>query len=129
MERVDALLVGEVDDAVESVVLDELERGIHLVWAVVGGVELLAASDVAVHDGGAAQRGGGLGRGLAGLDDEPEHRRVDEAQRLAHPAEVEGLGGAGARGRHHDEQLAPLVLFRQVGPGGGRGRGRKGRRG
>jgi len=104
--------VGEVDDAVEAVVLDELERGIHLVRAeVVGGrVEPVAAADVAVHDGGAAQRGGGLGRGLAGLDDDPEHGRVDEAQRLAHPAEVVRLRGAGARGRDDDEQLLPAVI-------------------
>lgn len=113
LEGVDALLVGEVDDAVEAVVLDELKRGIHLVRAQVerggrGGVELVAASDVSVHDGGAAQRGGGLGRGLAGLDDEPEHGRVDEAQRLAHPAEVVRLRGAGPRRRHDDEQLLPV---------------------
>lgn len=57
VEGVDALLVGEIDNAVEAVVLDELERGIHLVRPeaerVIGGVELVAASDVAVHDGGA----------------------------------------------------------------------------
>lgn len=105
--------MGEVDDAVESVVLDELERCIHLVRAEVdgggvGGVELIAAPDVPVHDGGASQRGGGLGRGLACLDDDPEHGRVDEAQRLAHPAEVVCLRGAGARGRDDDEQLLPV---------------------
>jgi hypothetical protein len=111
LERVDALLVGEVDDAVESVVLDELERGIHLVRAEVGGgggVELVAAADVAVHDGGASQRGGGLGRGLAGLDDDPEHGRIDEAEGLAQPVEVVGLRGAGVRGRDDDEQLLPV---------------------
>jgi hypothetical protein len=96
MERVDVLLVCEVDDAVVSVVLDELERGIHLVRAVVNGgrrriVELVAAPDVAVDDGGAAQGGGRLRRGLACLDNDPEQRWLDEAQRLAHPGEVEGM--------------------------------------
>jgi hypothetical protein len=109
MERVDVLLVCEVDDAVESVVLDELERGIHMVWAVVNGgrrsVELVAAPDVAVDDGGAAQGGGSLRRGFACLDNDPEQRWLDEAQRLAHPGEVEGMRSAGARGRDDDEQL------------------------
>jgi len=31
VEGVDALLVGEINNAIEAVVLDELERGIHLV--------------------------------------------------------------------------------------------------
>jgi hypothetical protein len=113
VEGVDALLVGEIDNGVEAVVLEELERGVHLVRAEAervgvaggGGVELVAAADVAVHDGGPPQRGGGLGRGVAGLDDEPEQRRVDEAQRVAQPAEVVRLRGARARGRDDDEQL------------------------
>lgn len=117
LQGVDALLVGEVDDAVEAVVLHDLQSGIHLVRAVVdggvgvaGGGELVAAADVAVHDGGAAQRVGGLRGGLAGLDDDPEHGRAREAQRLAHPAEVVGLRRPGARGRDHDEQLVAVVL-------------------
>lgn len=114
VEGVDALLVGEIDNGVDAVVLEELERGVHLVRAEAeragvaggGGVELVAAADVAVHDGGPPQRGGGLGRGVAGLDDEPEQGRVDEAQRVAQPAEVVRLRGARARGRDDDEQLA-----------------------
>jgi hypothetical protein len=75
----------------------------------------------------------------AGLDDEPEQRRADEAQRVGHPAEVEGLRGAGARGGDDDEELIMIVgavlvlLFRRVGKvdggrggsGGGEGRGRQ----
>lgn len=76
----------------------------------VGGSELVAAADVAVHDGGPAERRGGLGGGLAGLDDHPEDRRVDEAQRLGHPAEVVGLRRPGARGRDDDEQLIVAMV-------------------
>jgi hypothetical protein len=45
----------------------------------------------------------------AGLDDEPEQRRADEAQRVGHPAEVEGLRGAGARGGDDDEELIMII--------------------
>jgi hypothetical protein len=41
-----------------------------------GGVELLAAADVAMHDGGVAQREGSLGGGLDGLENDQEHGRA-----------------------------------------------------
>jgi hypothetical protein len=88
-------------------------------------VELVAAPDVAVDDGGAAQGGGSLRRGLACLDNDPEQRWLDEAQHLAHPGEVEGMRGAGARGRDDDEQLVWVGGEVDRGRGGGReGRGR-----
>ena len=43
-------------------------------------------------------RARGCWGGLAGLDDDPEHGRADEAQRLAHPAEVVGEEWCGGEG-------------------------------
>jgi hypothetical protein len=40
LQRVEALLVGEVDDAVDAVVLDHLQHHVHLVRVVVHGREL-----------------------------------------------------------------------------------------
>ena len=100
-QGVDSLLVSEVDDAIEEVVLEDLEAGVELVRAEVdcgGGVEAVAAAGVAVYDGGAVQREGGLRGGLAGLDYDPEHRRADEAQRLAHPVDVVGEEWYGGEG-------------------------------
>ena len=81
-QGVDTLLVGEVDDAIEEVVLDDLEAGVELVRAEVdcgGGVEAVVATEVAVHDGDAVQRECGLWGGLASLDDDLEHGQEDEA--------------------------------------------------
>ena len=82
-QGVDALLVGEVDDTIEEVVLDDLEAGVELVRAEVdcgGGIEAVAAAGVAVHDGDAVQREGGLRGGPAGLDDAPAATATDDPE-------------------------------------------------
>jgi hypothetical protein len=48
LQRVEALLVGEVDDAVDAVVLDHLQHHVHLVRAVVHGRELRRAELVSL---------------------------------------------------------------------------------
>jgi hypothetical protein len=50
LQRVEALLVGEVDDAVDAVVLDHLQHHVHLVRAVVHGRELRCAELAGLED-------------------------------------------------------------------------------
>jgi hypothetical protein len=54
LQRVEALLVGEVDDAVDAVVLDHLQHHVHLVRAVVHGRELRRADLDGLEDNAAS---------------------------------------------------------------------------
>jgi hypothetical protein len=50
LQRVEVLLVGEVDNAVDAVVLDHLQHHVHLVRAIVHGRELRRAELASLED-------------------------------------------------------------------------------
>lgn len=118
VKGIDVVLVGEVDDAVEAVMLDVVERRVPLAHAALHR-EILSPAQapgilgrvgggggkLAIHDPAAAEQGSRLARGGAGLDDEPEQRRRHEAERVREPAQVVRLERAGAGRRHDQEQL------------------------
>lgn len=121
------VLVGEVDDAVDAVVLDVVERRVPLAQAgalrvVLGPPASIVAvgvgGEVAVHEAAASEQRGGLARGGAAVDDEPEQRLRDEAERVREAVQVVRLQRARA-GRRHDDQ----GRRRRGGPGAGRRRG------
>lgn len=130
VKGVDVVLVGEVDDAVDTVLLDVVERSVPLPEAAAAAgfrrrapgppppasVVVVAAGggdEVAVHDTAASEQRGSLARGGgAALDDEPEQRLRDEAERVGEAVQVVRLQRARAGWRHDDQgRRLPVVLW------------------
>lgn len=114
VKGVHVVLVGEVDEAVDAVVLDVVERRVPLAQAArrrvlgprpasTGRVAVGLGGQVAVHEAAAAEQRGGLARGGAAVDDEPEQRLRDEAEGVREAVQVVRLQRARA-GRRHDDQ-------------------------
>lgn len=112
VKGVHVVLVGEVDEAVDAVVLDVVERRVPLAQAARRRVlgprpastgRVPVGGQVAVHEAAAAEQRGGLARGGAAVDDEPEQRLRDEAEGVREAVQVVRLQRARA-GRRHDDQ-------------------------
>jgi hypothetical protein len=119
VKGIHVVLVGEVDEAVDAVVLDVVERRVPLAplqaalrrvlmgrpspASIIGRVAAVGGREVAVHEAAAAEQGGGLARGGAAVDDEPEQRLGHEAERVREAVQVVRLQRARA-GRRDDDQ-------------------------
>jgi len=71
--------------------------------ASIGRVAAVGGGEVAVHEAAAAEQVRGLARGGAAVDDEPEQRLRDEAERVREAVQVVRLQRARA-GRRYDDQ-------------------------
>lgn len=114
VKGIHVVLLGEVDEAVDAVVLDVVERRVPLapqaaLRRVLGrpsasiGRVAVGGGEVAVHEAAAAEQVRGLARGGAAVDDEPEQRLGHEAEGVREAVQVVRLQRARA-GRRHDDQ-------------------------
>lgn len=111
-----------MDDPGEPVILNVVQCHVPLVVGLRRRVgEVRVEGQVPVHDAGPPQHLGGLGRGGAGLDDDPEQRWRHQLQRVGQPPQKRPLQAVAGLGRGDHDQLSlgpslePLARGRRLG--------------